>query len=340
MVSFVWSDVLPLYTGRGGTETFTIGIIRELQERGIPSRVISLGLGTDDGREFYNDIEFVDLQSPEQLSELDDTLVYVNFPFDVPTKKQSYVFFHYPPLDRRSRVVNYRKVLHSDTAIITNSRFMRGVWADYLDITPNRISIVYPFADPVYAKVKRTIRKKPVVRVLFAGRLIPDKGIYTLLEALHHNIIGEGFEFTVTAAGNQTEEGKIIEKLLHHHPLVRIIKARHSPADMARLYARYDIVAVPSNHLYWHEAFGMVSVEAQHAGCKVVASNADGLPETNCGELILFQSGNSYDLALKIFKAAKAGPLLPEQRAESVKHFTRKSSVDLLMQILHKHGSV
>lgn len=45
MISFVWSDELPLFAGRGGTESFTIGHIRELVKRGIPARVVSLGLG-------------------------------------------------------------------------------------------------------------------------------------------------------------------------------------------------------------------------------------------------------------------------------------------------------
>lgn len=336
MISFVWSDNLPLYTGRGGTETFTIGHIRELNERGIPARVVSLGLGEDDGRQYYNDIEFLNLDSPEQLSELDDTLVYVNFPYTVPTKKQNFVFFHYPPLDRRSRVVNYRKLLDDKTVIMTNSRFLRGVWAEYLDINPNKIHIVYPFADPAFAKVKRPVKKMEKTRVLFAGRLIPDKGVYLFLEALHHNVLRSGFEFTVTTAGNQTESGKVIEKILHCHPWIRVVKAKHTPSEMAKLYARYDIVAVPSNHTYWHEAFGMVSVEAQHSGCQVVASNADGLPETNCGELILFKPGDSYDLAKKIVRAANTGTILPEQRAEAVQHFTRAASVDLLLNVLNR----
>lgn len=337
MISFVWSDELPMYSGRGGTETFTIGQIRELKERGVPARMITLGLGTNDGREFYPDVEFVNLESPEELSKLDDTLVYVNFPFKVQTKKQNFVFFHYPPLDQRSRVINYRSLLDDDTIIMTNSRFLRGVWADYLDINPNKVNIVYPFADPVYAQVKRIEHPSKKTRVLFAGRLIPDKGIFTLLESLHHNVIREGYDFTVTNAGNQTDSGKVIEQMLKCHPWVRVIEARKNPTDMAKLYASYDIVTVPSVHTYWHEAFGMVSVEAQHAGCKVIASNADGLPETNCGELILFKPGNSYDLAQKIAKAAKTGPILDKERAQTVQHFTRSSSVDALLRVLDPH---
>jgi D-inositol-3-phosphate glycosyltransferase len=335
MISFVWSDKLPLYSGRGGTESYTIGHVRELKQRGIAARIITLGLGVHDGREYYDDIEFVNFDDPAQLSEIDDTIVYVNFPFTVPTKRKNYVIFHYPPLDSRTgNKIDYLSRLHKDTRIMTNSRFMRGVWADHLNINPNKIHIVYPFADPVYATVKRVKHPSKKIRVLFAGRLIPDKGIYLLLEALHHKIIRKKFDFTVTNAGNQTESGVIIERLLRHHPWVRVIQARRSPADMARLYARYDIVVVPSNHTYWHEAFGMVSVEAQHAGCKVIATFADGLPETNCGELILFKPGDSYDLALKICKAAKTGPILPEQRAQTIQHFTRSSSVDALLRTL------
>ena len=338
MISFVWSDNLPLFAGRGGTESFTIGHIRELMKRGIPARVVSLGLGEEDGRDYYDDIEFLNLESPEELSELDDILVYVNFPFNVPTKNRSFVFYHIPPLDRRTRVVDY-KALQGDQIILTNSRYLRGVWAEHLDINPNKIHIVYPFADPVYASVSRTAEfQSDKTRVLFAGRLVPEKGIYLLMEAVHHSVLDEGdFSFTVTDAGNQSSPGDTIEALLRAHPSIRVINARTTPLEMARLYARYDIVVIPSNHKYWHEAFGMVSVEAQHSGCKVVASHADGLLETNCGELIYFEAGNSYDMALKISRAAKAGPMLDEERASTVKHFTRESSVNSLLDTIDRY---
>jgi glycosyltransferase involved in cell wall biosynthesis len=82
----------------------------------------------------------------------------------------------------------------------------------------------------------------------------------------------------------------------------------------------------------------MVSVEAQHAGCKVIASNADGLPETNCGELILFQPGNSYDLALKIAKAARSENISESLRQQNAQNFTRAQSVDFLLEVLQKYN--
>jgi glycosyltransferase involved in cell wall biosynthesis len=175
---------------------------------------------------------------------------------------------------------------------------------------------------------------------LYAGRLSPEKGIYTFLESLHHPIaehkplIEQGYKFTVVTAGNQTIHGSVIEKFLRHHPWIDLIKAKQNPGEMADLYAEHEIVVVPSNDQYWHEAFGMNSVEAQHSGCRVVASNGGGLPETNCGELILYEPDNSFALYQAIRKAGKLGPLTAAGRKEATKHFSLKESVDSLLTII------
>lgn len=336
MISFVWAHDIPVYSGRGGTETYTVGHIRALKDRGIPARIITIGLGKKDGRKYFKDIEFLSLKSAEELETLDDTIVHISLPLAIRTKHPSYTILHSPPVD----VLLHMK--HADivrgasyNTLITTSRFMRGLWADYLNIGLDKIHVVYPFADPHFASVKRRKRLKgSPTRVLYAGRLLHEKGIYLVLEALHHRILRKGFTFTVTNAGNQTKDGKVIERILRWHPWIRVIPARHTPAEMARLMANYDVVIVPSNHRYWHEAFGMVSVEAQHAGCRVVASGADGLPETNCGELLLFNPGDSYSLATSIQRAVDYGPVHTAERQQAAKHFTLKESVDALLTVV------
>ncbi len=334
MVSFVWSDSLPVYSGRGGTESYTIGHIRKLNELGFPARLITIGLGENDGRQYFPDIEFLSIKSPHDLETLDDTIVYVSFPHAVPTRHPAYVILHCPPSDERIHAKNPREFLAPDTTIITNSRFMRKIWAEHLDIEIGSIHIVYPFADPHFATVKRAKRDPQTTRVLYAGRLSQEKGIYSLLEALHHGPLRTGYTFTATTAGNQTKDGQIIESILRHHPWVRVTAARANPVPMARLFGRYDIVVIPSNHQYWHEAFGMVSVEAQHSGCRVVGSDSGGLPETNCGELILYEPGNSYALASAIQMATKAGAITTGQRQEAIKHFTLEESVNSLLAVI------
>jgi len=196
--------------------------------------------------------------------------------------------------------------------------------------------VVYPFADPAFAAVERPKASDDgITNVLFAGRLNPEKGIYTFLEALHHPVLHEGYRFTVTTAGDQTEEGEIIARLLRRHPLVKVVSARRTPEEMAELFALHQVVVMPSNHTFWHEAFGMISVEAQHAGCWVVASNDGGLPETDCGSLSLFEPGNSLSLAKTIQLVAQGGAPTPHQRKETFRHFTRRESTDSLLAVLN-----
>src|SRR3982750_1342834 len=100
MISFVWSAKNPFLVGRGGSENYTAGQIRELMRRGIPARIITIGFGEDDGRDDFPDITFTALKSKEELAQLDDTLVFVTYPLNVKTKKPSYVILHCAPTTR------------------------------------------------------------------------------------------------------------------------------------------------------------------------------------------------------------------------------------------------
>ena len=342
MLSFVWSDPLPIYSGRGGSENFTIGHVRELLERGIDARIITVGLGEKDGRQFFPDIPFYSVSAVKELEKLDDTLFFISRPQPIKTKGESFVIFHtQPPANPNQRTVLKHAI--RDKIIIVNSRFSRKLWSEYFSIPASSITVVYPFADPAFGRVKRPKRSTDSKRVeiLYAGRLTPEKGIYTLLQALHHEIFRDDCQVSVTTAGNQTEDGEAIERFLRHHSWVKVVDATHTPTETAKLFAQFQIVVIPSNpdywtsmFGYWHETFGMISVEAQHAGCYVVASNNGGLLETDCGGLVLFESSNSYSLALAIQKIAKASPLNDEQRRQAVKHFTRTESVNALLAIL------
>jgi len=103
---------------------------------------------------------------------------------------------------------------------------------------------------------------------------------------------------------------------------------------MAALMARHDIVVMPSNSQYWHETFGIVSIEAQHSGCRVVASDDGGLPETDCGGLVLVSPDNAEALAWGIRAAADSGPLSAAARHDAGMRFTVGQSVDALLNVL------
>jgi glycosyltransferase involved in cell wall biosynthesis len=340
MISFVWSAKYPFLSGAGGSENYTAGQIRELQRRGIPCRIITLGFGTKDGRADFPDIPFLSVSSKEALSELDDTLVFVTYPLAVRTKRPAYVVLHCPTPQFMQGDDLFDPAGIKGKRIITPSRFALKLWSRYYitNVTRSNIlqtSIVRPFADKVFGQVERPPYRSKKLRLLFPGRLTADKGIYTLLAALWLGPMQKlDFTLTVTTAGSHTPEGAEIAAMLAHHPRVRLVPARRTPEAMAELLAEQDIVLIPSTDIFWRETFGMASVEAQHVGCRVVASHGGGLPETDCGSLLTVQPDNPMALAKGIARIAKLPPVSEAQRARAARKFTVEQSVDSLLRTI------
>ena len=98
--------------------------------------------------------------------------------------------------------------------------------------------------------------------------------------------------------------------------------------------AEHDVVVMPSNSQYWHETFGIVSIEAQHAGCRVVASDDGGLPETDCGASTFVTPDDADALARGIRQAMALGAPSDEVRRAAAARFTVAQSVDQLLAVL------
>jgi glycosyltransferase involved in cell wall biosynthesis len=335
LISFIWSPGNTLPAGTGGSENYTVGQVRELTRRGIPAQVVTVGLGVRDGRDGFAGVPFLSLPTLAEVGDLDGTVVFVNEAHTVPTRHPAFLILHNPPPIRereRAFAVDGTREL----ALIATSRYAAALWSEYLDVDVATISVVYPFAEPGFAVQPRPDRETGQTRVLFAGRLSPEKGIYTLLETMHIDIIeaDRGLTFTATTAGADKPQGEIIELLLGAHPGISVVASCKTPAAMAALMARHDIVVMPSNSQYWHETFGIVSIEAQHSGCRVVASDDGGLPETDCGGMVLVSPDNAEALAWGIRQASDSGPLSAAARRHAGGRFTVGQSVDALLAVL------
>jgi glycosyltransferase involved in cell wall biosynthesis len=108
--------------------------------------------------------------------------------------------------------------------------------------------------------------------VVFAGQLLPDKGLPELLEAVDR-LRGEGREVTLSIAG----EGPLRGARQAGH-----IRWLGQVDDLDTLFGSADAVALPSHR----EGFGLVALEAMAAGVPVVTSTAGALPEVT-GEAAL-----------------------------------------------------
>lgn len=335
MISFIWGPGMKLPAGTGGSENYTVGQVRELIRRGIAAQIVTIGMGTEDGRSEFVDIPFKSLSSSAKLNTLEGTILFVNEASRASELAPAFVIMHIPPPFSEKEWAAARQSVENRT-LITTSKYAAQLWADYVPRAVDEIRIAYPFAEPCFAIQVRKPNPHKTTRILFAGRLSAQKGIYTFLSALHRDIISENsnLEFTVTTAGSDKPEGKIIRMLVEAHPNLNVVPARKTPAAMAQLMAAQDIVIMPSNSQYWHETFGIVSIEAQHSGCWVVASDDGGLPETDCGGVILVKPDDSEALAQGIQAAIAKGPLPDTVRRKAANLFTVEQSVDNLLRVL------
>ena len=110
------------------------------------------------------------------------------------------------------------------------------------------------------------LRERPCV--VFAGQLIPEKGVHVLLEAAR--TMPAAADWVIAGAGRHGSELEALARRLG-------VPARFvGHVNSAALFRGADVVVVPS---LWEEAFGLVAVEGMAAGAAVVVSDAGGLPE-------------------------------------------------------------
>jgi glycosyltransferase involved in cell wall biosynthesis len=109
--------------------------------------------------------------------------------------------------------------------------------------------------------------------VLFVGRLMAEKGIFDLLEAMRQ-LASKGTHVALVVAGDGPSAAEVRAKSAALG-LERQIDMRGylSGAALRAAYAEADIFALPT---YWAEGFPTVIMEAMHAGLPIVTTPLRG----------------------------------------------------------------
>ncbi len=171
--------------------------------------------------------------------------------------------------------------------------------AEHLD-TP---SVVIPnaYRDDLFRRLPDVPRTEDLI---FVGRLVSDKGVDVLLEALGL-LAARGLSVKLTIAGDGPERTALEAQArsLGIEAQVRFLGFRRGE-EIARLLNAHRILAVPSRY---NEPFGIVALEGIACGCLVIGSRGGGLKEAIgcCG--LTFRNGDSRELA-DLLAAALTGP--------------------------------
>ena len=190
-----------------------------------------------------------------------------------------------------------------------------GLSEDKIVVKPN---FVYP--DPGTGEHKGNF-------VLFVGRLSPEKGVRTLLQAWQKikdiplKIIGDG---PLLKEVQSKTEGRIE------------VLGRIPRQEVFSLMKEARFLILPSE---WYESFPMVLVEAFATGLPVLASNLGAMAEiVEHGRTgLLFEPGNPEDLADKVIWAwnhpEKMAEMGREARKEYERKYTAEKNYEMLMEI-------
>ena len=127
--------------------------------------------------------------------------------------------------------------------------------------------VLLPHAVPEW-EVPRVPSK--VLTIGYAGRLVPEKGIWDLVEAFHR--------MTAPADLLLFGDGPLRTEVEQCSPRVKVITDL-THQRMAEAYARMDLLVLPSRSTpTWQEQFGRVLVEALSCGVPVVGSDSGEIP--------------------------------------------------------------
>ncbi|WP_317971598.1 glycosyltransferase family 4 protein [Paenibacillus sp. CCS19] len=120
-------------------------------------------------------------------------------------------------------------------------------------------------------------RKEGPFHILFAGRLIPRKGIPVLLKAFRiARKEVPGLRLSIAGGSQKPAYGVHLRRIARELHVPVQFKGNLSRSQMPAFYRSGDCFVCPSQQ---HEAFGLVNVEAMACGLPVIASDIGGIPE-------------------------------------------------------------
>ena len=232
--------------------------------------------------------------------------------------RRPWVVVHQTWITRLDRSLNWRdhlkRFLLRAAANVSISRAVAGSIPVASQIIPN------PYRDDLFYGMPDVARGKDVV---FLGRLVSDKGVDLLLEAL--KLLKEGgltVGLTLVGSGPEEEALKALAQSLGVASQIDFAGPKRG-LELARILNAHRMMAVPSR---WAEPFGIVALEGIACGCVVVGSQEGGLPDAigPCG--MTFPNGNAPALAAALREALTCAGRLEQLQAGAAEHLARHTA--------------
>jgi glycosyltransferase involved in cell wall biosynthesis len=209
-------------------------------------------------------------------------------------------------------------------------------------VIPDKAEVVYPGLDPEPYRSFPDINPSSgnVLRLLYFGRLIADKGVHTAIDAmsmlcrdgfggrLHLTIVGEG----------HPEYLKLLRRKIRDLQLESNVSfgGRLPHSKVPEMLREYDVFLFTS---IWPEPFGRTIIEAMMAGLPVIGSEVGGSQELfqmYCMDL-LYQPDDAIGLAEKITALLKDPGLRRRLSAQGRRLALERFTMDTMVNGIEAH---
>jgi glycosyltransferase involved in cell wall biosynthesis len=194
------------------------------------------------------------------------------------------------------------------------------------------------YVKPNFVVSSNPIRKGPGEYALYVGRLSPEKGVKTLMEAWTGPTNAAPIALPLKLVGAGPLGAELRQRTWAMGPLVEVLGQR-SRTEVGKLMANARLLLLPSE---WYEPLSVAAIEGMAAGVPLLASNTGGFRELvrNGRTGLLFEPGNVADLARS---AAALAENLDRNirmglaaRRNYLNHFTPERNYKQLIRIYQK----
>jgi glycosyltransferase involved in cell wall biosynthesis len=160
----------------------------------------------------------------------------------------------------------------------------------------------YLIPNPLAEDFFTILRRETAGRVLFAGRLLPLKGVVDLIRATSEVAQSQKIELILAGSLDEQQYVNQLKNEARRLDISNLVKFRGllNEQELREEFGRCAVLVLPS----YQESAPMVIVEAMAAGVPVIASNVGGIPyQVKDGETgFLFTPGDVNTLSKRLIQ--------------------------------------
>lgn len=225
---------------------------------------------------------------------------------------------------------NILKTYDMIDVFIAPSEFMKKICLRY-GVPAEKITVLSHFIPTDFLQPVKSNQPRENY-ILYVGRLSEEKGVKCLLHALP--LIKKNLILKIVGTGPQKDSLKSLAQSLHIADRVEFLGTQDSHA-ISKLMRLAQGTVIPS---VWLEVFGYVAIESLVQQTPVIAAKIGALPEVVKDGVngLLFSSGNSADLAVKINNITTIKLDYNLQKNKIIEQYDNKNHYKKLISIYNK----